>query len=92
MCGAPAVDRGRCERHKRPGTTQRGYGEPHRRRRAADELAVKQGRARCWRCLEMIAPNEPWDLGHDDHDRNIYRGPEHANRCNRSAAKRNTTR
>ena len=26
-----------------------------------------------------------WDLGHDDYDRSIYRGPEHA-RCNRSAA------
>jgi hypothetical protein len=27
-------------------------------------------------------------LGHDDHDRSIYRGPEHAGRCNRAAAAR----
>jgi hypothetical protein len=26
-----------------------------------------------------------WDLGHDDFDRTIYRGPEHQ-RCNRSSA------
>jgi hypothetical protein len=40
----------------------------------------------CWRCRELIPANEPFDLGHDDDDRTIYRGAEHANRCNRSAA------
>ena len=34
----------------------------------------------CWRCAENGQPHEVdpgcWDLGHDDHDRSIYRGPE----------------
>jgi hypothetical protein len=63
----------------------RGYGEEHKRRRASYELAVAQGRAYCWRCTEPISPTEPWDLGHDDTNRQRYAGPEHR-RCNRSAA------
>lgn len=63
----------------------RGYGEPHRRERGAYELAVRQGRVTCWRCGQPIRPTDEWDLGHDDTDRNRYRGPEHA-ACNRSAA------
>jgi hypothetical protein len=34
--------------------------------------------------------DEPWDLGHDDHDRSITRGPEHRDRCNRAAAGRSS--
>jgi hypothetical protein len=47
---------------------------------------VLQGRVTCWRCGEPILPTDEWDLGHDDNDRSITKGPEHANRCNRSTA------
>jgi hypothetical protein len=46
------------------------------RRIAAGELVL------CWRCLEehgtetVLTTATPWDLGHDDHDRTIIRGPE----------------
>jgi hypothetical protein len=40
-----------------------------------------------------ILPGQPWDLGHDDHNPAVYRGPEHA-RCSRRAGaiKGNTRR
>uniref|UniRef100_A1UIU9 Uncharacterized protein n=1 Tax=Mycobacterium sp. (strain KMS) TaxID=189918 RepID=A1UIU9_MYCSK len=42
----------------------------------------------CWRCRQLIAPGEPWDLGHDDSPGakrlGLYRGPEHRD-CSRSA-------
>ena len=38
---------------------------------------VRAGKAVCWRCGLPIAPNQAWDLGHDDDDRNAHRGPEH---------------
>lgn len=69
----------------RPTTTQRGYGAEHQARRQALKPHVDAGKANCWRCSEPIQPGEPWDLGHDDHNRTQYRGPEHAD-CNRSAA------
>lgn len=84
-CGRPAAMRGRCVRHKRGTTAQRGYGSAHKHSRATYEHAVLQGRVRCWRCELPIRPDEAWDLGHDDHDRTLYRGPEHQH-CNRSAA------
>jgi len=70
----------------RGSTTQRGYGRVHDRVREQLAPLVLAGQVRCWRCGDAIWPGEPWDLGHDDHDRSQYRGPEHA-RCNRSAAK-----
>lgn len=94
-CPRP-VPRGttRCPAHARArdrarGTRQaRGYGRDHDRLRRALAPLVDTGRATCWRCGLPIAPGEPWDLGHDDHDRTITRGPEHAYTCNRSAAGR----
>jgi hypothetical protein len=89
---------GRCPTHtraadKRRGTRQqRGYDANHDRLRAQWEPRVATGRVKCWRCGELISPATAWDLGHDDTDRTKYRGPEHANQCNRAAAGRNSHR
>ena len=51
----------------------------------------------CPRCFKTVAKGRPsrgycgWDLGHDDHDRTIYTGPEHAC-CNRRAGGRRAAR
>ena len=66
-------------------TTARGYGTAHQRRRRQLARRVKAGDVVCWRCQLPISPDEPWDLGHDDKDRSITRGPEHR-RCNRATA------
>jgi hypothetical protein len=40
----------------------------------------------CWRCGQPISdPPRRVHLGHDDDDRTIYRGPEHAS-CNTASA------
>ena len=65
--------------------TERGYDGQHRALRGRLAITVASGRAVCWRCGLVILPGSSWDLGHDDHNRSIYRGPEHR-RCNRSAA------
>lgn len=76
----------------RPGkTTERGYGADHQAEREAWRPQVEAGTVDCWRCHRPIRPGTPWHLGHDDHDRTIYRGPEHE-RCNTSAAGRNRGR
>lgn len=69
-------------------TTERGYGSAHRRERARWVPLVARGGVICWRCGHLIVPGMPWDLGHDDNDRSVYRGPEHAGRCNRAAGAR----
>jgi hypothetical protein len=61
------------------------YGRRHQKLRAVVALDVAAGLAVCWRCRKRIAPGSAWDLGHDDFDRSIYRGPEHSY-CNRSSA------
>ena len=66
-------------------TTARGYGGRHQALRKRVAVLVASGAAVCWRCSRPILPWMAWDLGHDDYDRNIYRGPEHR-RCNRSSA------
>ena len=58
------------------------YSWDHRRLRAGLRPAVESGQVVCARCGELILPWELWDLGHDDHDRSQYSGPEHR-RCNR---------
>jgi hypothetical protein len=64
-------------------TTARGYGTEHKRIRAKWKPIVDAGQANCWRCGQWLDPSKPWDLGHDDHDRTIYRGPE-CRPCNRA--------
>ena len=92
--GCPHVAVGRyCPQHnreyeaKRGTSTARGYDQAHRARRAAWAAHVSRGLVTCWRCGQPIEAGSAWDLGHDDHDRTITRGPEHAT-CNRSAAGR----
>ena len=75
----------------RAGTTARGYGAAHQKLRAQVAKLVAAGTAVCWRCGRAIQPWMAWDLGHDDWDRSVYRGPEHA-KCNRAAAARKGNR
>lgn len=63
---------------------QRGYGVRHQRLREHWAPLVASGRVTCWRCGEKIPPRAEWHLGHDDHDRTKYRGPEHS-ACNLGA-------
>ena len=86
----PPIGRAVASKPKKPRkkTVARGYGPPHRW-----EPRVKTGTVPCRRCGELIRPDEPWDLGHDDLDRSLPRAPEHRH-CNRAtrahAAKRRT--
>jgi hypothetical protein len=73
-----------CTVHVRPNANARGYTHQHRKTRAESALQVATGTVKCWRCLERIESGDEWHLGHDD-DR-VTRGPEHARRCNLSAA------
>ncbi len=59
------------------GTTARGYGGKHQALGKRVAVLVASGAAVCWRCSRPILPWMAWDLGHDDSDRSIYRGPEH---------------
>ncbi len=75
-------------------TDEAGYGAEHKRLRRKWAPKVKRGVVFCWRCGNLIEldPSRPsgeqWHLGHDDDDRSVYRGPEHA-ACNlRTAAHR----
>ena len=74
--------RSRCPEHDRAldrvrGTRQeRGYDYPHLRLRATYQARMDRGEVfHCWRCGKTIDPTS-WHLGHDDHDRTLYRGPE----------------
>jgi len=59
-------------------TTARGYGATHQKLRATWQARINRGdHVTCWRCGRPITPGQPMDLGHDDHDRTITRGPEH---------------
>lgn len=72
----------RCKLHTRAkdkarGTRQqRGYDAAHDALRADYQGRMDQGETfTCWRCTEPINPSS-WHLGHDDHDRSKYQGPE----------------
>ncbi len=72
----------------KPRTTgQRGYGWAHQRERAKWQRVIDSGGVSCWRCGRPIHPGMPWDLGHDDNDRSVYRGPE-CRPCNRATTGR----
>jgi hypothetical protein len=82
--------------HRRPRSgaahaqRQREYATPaYRAAGRTAERTVRTGYACCWRCGGRIPPDArrglDWQLGHDDHDRRIIRGPEHT-KCNLSAA------
>jgi hypothetical protein len=68
-----------------------GYGASHVAARKRWAVKVAAGEVACWRCGRTIAPGAPWDLGHDEHDRTITRGPEHQ-LCNRQAGARKGNR
>lgn len=70
-------------------TVANGYGKEHKRLRAQIAQRMHNGEIFfCWRCRRLINPErQPWDLGHDDIDRSIYRGPEHVF-CNRATKRR----
>jgi hypothetical protein len=77
----------------RASTAQRGYGHRHQQLRTHWQARIDAGEViTCWRpdCDNRITGTE-WDLGHDDDDRRIYRGPE-CTHCNRSAAGKKSQR
>lgn len=79
----------RCDEHRRASSHARGYDREHRRARADYEHILQRGGSiTCWRCGRPITLGDEWDLGHDDTDRTVTRGPEHARECNRAAAGR----
>lgn len=69
-------------------TTAAGYGYPHQKLRAQVKRdVVDPGNGWCWRCGKWLDPALPWHLGHDDHDRTLYRGPECV-KCNSGTFRR----
>jgi hypothetical protein len=83
-------------RFQKPGRVQaktaaRGYGTAHQRLRKELAPKVAAGLFNCARCGSQIQPGEAWDLGHSDHNRSRYSGPEHA-ACNRATSGRRKKR
>lgn len=73
-------------------TVANGYGAEHKRLRTQIAQRMHAGEIFvCWRCGRRINPARAWDLGHDDRDRSIYRGPEHV-ACNRATKPRQARR
>lgn len=91
--GCPNLtDKRRCPAHARAADQARGkraHGSgtdwQHTKLRRSWQRRMDAGEAvDCWRCGRPIDRTD-WHLGHDDHDRRQYRGPEHPH-CNLSAA------
>lgn len=60
----------------------RGYDAKHVRESNAYRQRIRDGETlTCWRCGEPITNPADCVRGHDDHDRDIVRGPEHVH-CN----------
>lgn len=57
-------------------TVERGYGRDHKLKRAEYQKAVDAGVGECWRCGKAVEPGDEWHLGHDDVDREVWRGIE----------------
>jgi hypothetical protein len=58
----------------------------HQARSRQAKQQVRTGQAvTCWRCGQPITDPTDLHIGHDDQDRDITRGPEHA-LCNLRAA------
>lgn len=61
---------------------ERGYDAAYDAERRSWQRRLDDGEViYCWRCLEeqgQLAPIDPtcWDLGHDDADRRVIKGPE----------------
>lgn len=100
VCAEPdcpaLTDQTRCPAHTRArdrarGTRQqRGYDASHDaiRRMLVRKLSAGQDLT-CWRCGQPIRTEAELHVGHDDHDRSITRGAEHA-ACNLAAAGRSS--
>lgn len=95
-CGAHSPQ-ARCPGHRRGTTTERGYGAEHRAERAAWAPIVAAGGVECRRapfglCVAaspVLAPDEPWHLGHPDAACTAPKAPEHVV-CNAGAPRRTT--
>jgi hypothetical protein len=79
-------DCARAYEQRRGTRQQRGYDAEHERARASLARFVTTGTVPCVRCRDLIQPDQPWDLDHND-TRTGYLGPAHAT-CNRSAGGR----
>lgn len=74
--GGRCLDHARARERQRGSASARGYGTVHRKLRARYQRRMDAGeRFACWRCGCDINPRA-WQLGHDDLDRTLWRGPE----------------
>lgn len=100
VCAEPGCPKlqpeSRCPDHRRAreqarGTpAQRGYDAAHDALRRDYQRRMDQGETfTCWRCSKPIDLTS-WHLGHDDHDRSKYRGPECVG-CNTATSGRAAT-
>lgn len=94
--GCPEIQQAtRCPKHRRAiekargSRQQRGYDRNHIRLRRHYVRQLRAGIVlKCWRCGGPITDEADMHVGHDDKDRSIIRGPEHARSCNLHAAGR----
>jgi hypothetical protein len=70
------LDCTRAKDRERGTSGERGYDYAHQRLRRNYQIRMESGEVfQCWRCGREIDP-DAWHLGHDDHNRGTYRGPE----------------